>query len=322
MFLFFILFFRKHTVALGGLWCLCAAYYKIEPYELEMPAFPHIPRKRDHGFSSTLSLQIHCRKTNVHLHASFFSLNLSRTGGMASDSSSPFWKAFLLSPSAFEHPRSSSTSVSPESQEDIPLSRRLSLSRGQQSSDHGSQSLESRVQLTAGGTLAVADGASPAVPAVPGTAVFEPAQPSSSLSLPQQPLSSAATNDSPRPWWHQHLLSPSAFLPGPAATPAVALAPPEPSSAPISETRLVVALPPSAPEPASAVQSSAVEASEPLLFRFSALATPVASTISASPPSASLAPSPSPLVPPTAVSPALEASRAVGLMAAELARGA
>ena len=58
-----------------------------------------------------------------------FSLNLSRTGGMASDSSSPFWKAFLLSPSAFEHPRSSSTSVSPESQEDIPLSRRLSLSR-------------------------------------------------------------------------------------------------------------------------------------------------------------------------------------------------
>ena len=229
---------------------MCAAYYKIEPYELEMPAFPHVPRKRDHGFSSTLSLQIHCRKTNVHLHASFFSLNLSRTGGMASDSSSPFWKAFLLSPSAFEHPRSSSTSVSPESQEDIPLSRRLSLSRGQHFPDHGSQSLEDRVQPAAGGTQTTASGASPAVPAVSDSVVFEPAQPPSCLSLPQQPLSSATTNDSPRPWWQQHLLSPSAFLPSPAATPAVALALPEPSSAPISETRLVVALPPSSSEPA------------------------------------------------------------------------
>ena len=92
---------------------LVPAYYKIEPYELEMPAFPHIPRKRDHGFSSTLSLLIHCRKTNVHLHASFFSLNLSRTGGMASDSSSPFWKAFLLTPSSFEPPLSGSPSFSP-----------------------------------------------------------------------------------------------------------------------------------------------------------------------------------------------------------------
>ena len=58
--------FRKHTVALGGLWCLCAAYYKIEPYELEMPAFPSQEESwillhsiiTDSVFQSTTDLQL------------------------------------------------------------------------------------------------------------------------------------------------------------------------------------------------------------------------------------------------------------------------
>ena len=115
-----LLLYRKHTVALGGLWCLCAAYYIRE------------------------SLGTFTTRQRYYIVLSY--PNPSQTVRMSGRDQRPFWEELLISSSVLDALSDSSSPSSRPSTVDIPLPHRSAAHRAKPyARGRGSLSLETRV---------------------------------------------------------------------------------------------------------------------------------------------------------------------------------